>query len=79
MNYDTEIFQLKNRIDNIERRVIDKSPCDRLRDIVDKHLDEANTFLNEPLMGYNIESLEKRAYLKGFKARAQLMKRELDR
>ena len=76
-----EILKLKNRMDNIERRITDKSPCDRLRNIVDKWVDDADSTLADldKNSEFTFTYLHKTTWLDGFKAFGDRIKREMDR
>ena len=79
MNYDTEIFKLKNKMDNIEKKVTDKSPCDRLKAMVDKQIDDAENAIADlhKNSAFTISHLEKESWLDGYKTFGERIRREL--
>ena len=78
-NMSIEILKLKNRMNDIERQVTDKSPCDRLRDTVDKWVNDADSTLADldKNSEFTITYLEKESWLDGFKTFGERVKREI--
>ena len=79
-NMSIEILKLKNRMDNIERRITDKSPCDRLKATVDKWVDDADNTLADlhRNLTFTITDLQKESWLDGYKTFGERIKRIIE-